>query len=238
MKKIIPFILLLTTMVFAAPSEQELAKNPFLVPYVKELKKETSRADLEKIKEMAESELILLHMGYGTGIRNKWLHGNRDPKLIRFFRDNGIEHPDSMSSVIILSLWQDLNTNMTPVEQAKVDAKRATVARKRAAYIKLESECEDQLVKAKEKFDNCYQRYGLPSANPVAREPFSKLIIGKNGRVNKILFYDGASPKLRQCLQTIIKPFKFSPFSDDAIATLYILDFPRCRVSERDTLND
>src|SRR5436309_1644842 len=58
------------------PDGAKIATSPFLRPYVEQLKQDASGADLNRIKTMAKSELILLHHGYGTGIRNKWLHGN------------------------------------------------------------------------------------------------------------------------------------------------------------------
>jgi hypothetical protein len=63
------------------------------------------------------------------------------------------------------------------------------------------------------------------------------LLIGKNGQVKEIEFFDGASAELKQCLKEEIQRFKFSPFADDEVVTLYILDFPYCRIKERDTLH-
>ena len=61
--------------------DTKLARNTFLLPYVEELKRSTSPAYLETIRGMARSDLIQLHIGYGTGIRNKWVHGVEDPEV-------------------------------------------------------------------------------------------------------------------------------------------------------------
>lgn len=92
-----PFLL------FACATEprKDAAQDPFLRPYVEQLKKDASKEDLRKIASMAKSELILLLHGYGTGIRNRWIHGNRDPELTRFFRAKGIRDPEAAS-------WQSL----------------------------------------------------------------------------------------------------------------------------------
>ena len=185
---------------------------------------------------MAKSDLILLHHGYGTGIRNRWLRGNRDPQLLRFFRDNGIDDIDHMSGVIIDALWNNLNSNLDPAERASLEAKRALVVAKRASYEKLESECEAQLVKARDEFDRNYKTYGLPSKNPGGREPFYELVVEKTGRVRDIVFFDGASFELKEHLRKTIQQFKFSAFANDEQVTIYIVDFPRCLAKERDKL--
>ncbi len=222
----------------ALKPDREIAKNFFLRPYVQQLKESTAPDELNSIKSMAESELVLLHHGYGTAIRNKWIHGNRDPELLRFFHDHGIDHPDGMSMVMIYALWDDLNRSMSPTERAAVEEKRALVARKRSNYEMLESQCETNLASARPEFERCYQMYGLPSANPVNRHPFFKLLVAKSGQVREVVFFNGATPELKQCLQKTIQQFRFSAFADDETVTLYILEFPHCRAAERDSLHN
>ncbi len=64
---------------------KDLAEDPFLRPYVEQLKRSTPADDLGRITAMNKTELILLHHGYGTYIRNRWIHGDRDPALSNFF---------------------------------------------------------------------------------------------------------------------------------------------------------
>jgi hypothetical protein len=217
---------------------EEIAKSAFLQPCVDELMTHTPPADLDRIRTMAESELWLFHHGYGTGIRNKWLWGNRNPELVRFFQDNGIAHPDDMSMVLIEALWHALNSNLSPEERASIEAKRTVVARKRLAYERLESQCEVHLLLARAEFERCYARHGLPSRNPSGRKPFFKLVVEMTGSVREIVFYEGASSDLKACLEEIIQRFRFDAFTDDETVTLHILDFPRCRVLERDRLHE
>lgn len=237
MRCLTPILLIALAFGCATRTDSKVAEDVFLRPYVEQLKKTTPPADLDKIKTMAESELILLLHGYGTGIRNQWLHGNRDPQLIRFFHDKGMDDPEAASMVIIHALWYDLNSSLSPGERASVEKKRASVARKRANYERLESECEALLKRVKDELDRCYERYGLPSKNPVDREPFFNLIVGKTGQVRQIVFFEGASADLKECLERIVMQFTFSAFTDDEQVTLYILEFPRCRIAERDTLH-
>jgi hypothetical protein len=220
------------------PSRKDLAENPFLQTYVQQLKKTTSDTELRKITTMAESELALLHDGYGMGIRNQWIRGKRDPALVQFFLDKKINEPDEMSMVIIEALWLDLNKSLTPADRESIQKKRATVARKRATYKKLESECETQLTKAKPEFEKCYASHGLPSENPELFDPFYGLIVDKSGRVKKIEFFNGASPELKVKLTKILNGFTFSKFDDDEFITLYILTFPDCGVAEWDKLHN
>lgn len=215
----------------------EVVENSFLRTYVARLKADTPAPDLDRIRSMAKSELILLHHGYGTGIRNKWLRGNRDPELIRFFQDRSVSDPDDMSMIIIEALWEDLNANLRPEERASIEAKRAVVARKRLVYEKLEAQCMSQLQKSQAKIEDCYAKHGLPSENPSGQAPFYRLVVDKTGHVREIVFFKGESTELKDCLREAMQGFQFDAFTDDETITLYILEFPVCRVSERDSLH-
>ena len=46
------------------------------------------------------ADLCLYHFGLGTSIRNNLLYCN-DNLLYKLFLENGVEHPDVMSSIII-----------------------------------------------------------------------------------------------------------------------------------------
>jgi len=223
----------------ATQADKDLAHAPALRPYVQQLKESTSADDLRSITAMDKSELVLLLHGYGTGIRNTWIHGDRDPALAKFFRTNGVTDPEGASMVIIEALWYDLNSSLSPAEREVIDTKRVVVARKRASFEKLESECARQLTKAKSEFEQCYASYGMPSKNPVSRAPFFELLVGKSGKVREIVFFEGASSELKANLTKILSGFTFSPFGDDEFVTLYIIEFPGfCRVAERDTLHN
>jgi hypothetical protein len=212
--------------------------DPFLRPYVERLKKETPKDNLNRISAMAKSELIELHLGYGMWIRNTWIRGDRDPALVQFFQSKGINDPDEMSMILIEALWQDLNSRLTPAERATVARKREIVARKRKAYDKLETECKSQLVKASGEFESAYAKFGPPTDNPHIRHPFERLLIEKTGRVRKIVYFDSESAGLRARVEKIVLGFKFSAFADDDVVTLYIIDYPHCRVAERDSLHN
>jgi hypothetical protein len=223
----------------ATGNDKDLAHAPALRPYVQQIKESTPPEELRAITAMAKPELVLLLHGYGTGIRNRWIHGDRDPALTKFFRTNGVTDPEGASMVIIEALWYDLNSTLTPAEREVVDTKRAVVARKRAAYEKLESECARQLTKARGEVEQCYATHGLPSKNPVSREPFFELLVGKSGHVREIVFFEGASSELKDCLTSILSRFTFPAFSDDEFVTLYIIEYPGfCRVAERDAMHD
>lgn len=214
----------------------DLAADPFLRPYVERLKGPSSADERRRIVALSRADLIELHHGLGTGIRNRWLRGDRDPALVEFFRANQINDPDAMSMVVIEALWLDLNRDLAPAERAAVAARRATVARKRAAYERLEAECEAQLEAASAEFERCYAAHGLPSRNPAGRVPFSRIIVARSGVVRDVVFFEGASPELKAKLEPIVRGFRFPEFGDDDFVTLSIMDFPRCRVAERDNL--
>jgi len=209
-----------------------VSEHDFLRPYIVKLERETPRKTLDLITTMAESDLVLLHHGYGTWIRNKWLWGRRDRKLVDYFLSKGINHPDAMSSVLIRELWEDLNAKLTAEERAEVERKRKLIAEKRRAYERLNDEGTQQLAASREEFDRCYERFGHPSKNPKNFDPFYKLIVSKEGRVDHIVFFKGASQEVKLCLQKEIGKYSFTPFDHDETLTLYITDFPQCRVQE------
>lgn len=77
----------------------------------------------------------------------------------------------------------------------------------------------------------------MPSKNLLNVNPFYKLIIKNTGDVSEIIFYEGTTEKTKECVGNYIENLTFSKFVDGPILTLYVVDFPGCRVSERDTLH-
>ncbi len=63
---------------------------------------------IEEIRNTAEGEMFLYHMGLGRWIRNSFgLWGGSN--LAQHFNENGVYHPDDMSSIILDSFWRELN---------------------------------------------------------------------------------------------------------------------------------
>jgi len=223
---------LLCALVSPVWSDTKLEEHPFLQPYVAQLKQATPSSDLERVKRLAESDLPILHFGYGTWIRNKWLWGDRDPALAQFFFAHGIQHPDDMSAVLIRALWIDLNRNLTAEERTEIDARRALVSAKHASYKKLRDECAAQLAASKAEFEKCYAAHGLPSKNPLNQNPFYNLVVHKSGAIDRIVLYTGASPGVGDCIRREVERYRFSSFEYDEKLTLYIVKFPDCAVEE------
>jgi hypothetical protein len=75
---------------------------------VSRLQSTLPQKDLNTLKSGTEQDLHKYHHGFGTGLRNSWgLWSNS--KLSNWFNDKGIHHPDDMSSIIIMSLYRELN---------------------------------------------------------------------------------------------------------------------------------
>ena len=71
----------------------------FCAPF-KELATEMPDSAKQELLALPKEEYWKLHFGLGMGVRNRfglW----QDNELTRFFRDNGIDHPDSMSGPFI-----------------------------------------------------------------------------------------------------------------------------------------
>lgn len=77
--------------------------------------------ELDFIKQLSEKEFrSSSHFGAGMFIRNQWhlwwIEGRKypsdwpttKPKLIEFFNNKGIEHPDDMSSIILTSMYRSI----------------------------------------------------------------------------------------------------------------------------------
>lgn len=77
---------------------------------VSDLLSRLSEADKTSLRQMKESDLALLHFGWGMGIRNHYglWRGNR--ALIKDACGEGC-HPDDASGVIIKAVWQALQGN-------------------------------------------------------------------------------------------------------------------------------
>ncbi len=94
--------------------QPELAKLPktprTLEEAVTVLRQVLKKKDLENIRDKKEADLIMLHHGLGTYIRNGfglW----RDNQQLREACGGPTLHPDSASMVIIKALWRDLKKN-------------------------------------------------------------------------------------------------------------------------------
>jgi hypothetical protein len=73
---------------------------------VADLSKNLDAANKKKLAVMKEDELILLHHGFGTGIRNHYGLWKGNDALRR--DACGECHPDDASMVIIKALWRSL----------------------------------------------------------------------------------------------------------------------------------
>ncbi|MBL7110200.1 MAG: hypothetical protein ISS11_08185 [Candidatus Marinimicrobia bacterium] len=71
---------------------------------VERLMKELSNDDLDKIKNMKEEDLIMLHFGLGQGIRNSYGLWADNKALLKSCGGEDMQ-PDDASSAIINFLW-------------------------------------------------------------------------------------------------------------------------------------
>jgi len=63
-----------------------------------------------------EESMAMHHHGLGTWMRNNWGLWSGGP-LARHFQERGIDHPDDMSSIILTSLWREMNGQPLRVEE-------------------------------------------------------------------------------------------------------------------------
>jgi len=128
--------------------------------------------------------------------------------------------------------WKKSLAEVSPLNTATLLARRQLLAEKLAFYEKLQSEFQAQLEGARGRIAQCYKLYPLKSGNTQNHDPFLKLILKNSGRVQQIIFFNGASSELKACLSDIIQPFQISPFTDHDTLTVDVNEF-RSRILER-----
>ncbi len=72
-----------------------------------ELNKIIPTKDIEIFKDTVKEDLSCYHHGFGTSLRNKWGLW-KGSCLSKWFKDQGIRHPDDMSGIIMKSYWRYL----------------------------------------------------------------------------------------------------------------------------------
>jgi hypothetical protein len=74
-----------------------------------ELDRVLPEVDRKEMRALASrDEMIRYHLGLGTWMRNNWGLW-RGSRLQKYFRDRGVTHPESMSSVILYHYHDWLN---------------------------------------------------------------------------------------------------------------------------------
>lgn len=211
----------LTGCIQSSDTSQDTA---FLAPYIEELKRETPPKTLSEIAALPKSELIRLHFGYGTGIRNKWLWGGQDPQLIAYFKSQGITHPDTMSRKIIEALWDDLNKDIPAEQKIAIEKQREILLKKQEIFQRISAECTTQLQAKRPAVDRCYTAHS-PALNPLSDRPiFNQLVVSPKGTIDRIAYSEDTSNDLANCLQQQVGEFTFSEFEYFPALTLYPIE--------------
>jgi len=87
---------------------------------LEQLKKDTPKKELEKFKNLSETDVCLYHHGCGTNMRNSWGLWSKTSPLVKYFNSISIFHADDMSSIIFKSFHRYLNdTDLKLDEQVK-----------------------------------------------------------------------------------------------------------------------
>lgn len=112
----------------AIPKKNRQETKPYIPKDLEEcffeLDKLLSAEDRESIRSKTEDGLGEYHIGFGTGLRNDWgLWGHS--RLAQYFEKIGVNHPESMSSIIIRSYWRHLNHQDIKLEEQLVQHRAA-----------------------------------------------------------------------------------------------------------------
>ena len=196
----------------------------FLAPYINVLKQETSPKALQEIVALPRSELVHIHFGYGTRIRNKWLWSDKDPRLTAHFKSQGISHPDDMSGKIIEALWDDLNKNLSAAEKAAIEKQREVFLQKQDIFQRISEECTKQLQEKRPAIDRCYAAHS-PSLKPLSDRPiFNQLVVSNKGTLDNVTYAKNISRDLSNCLKHQARDFTVSEFEYYSVLTLYPIE--------------
>lgn len=105
---ILKFLILICFLAFVTnaqaqkPRDLEEAITFFEKHWSKKTKNEfSSKSELEATSDA--------HFGTGMWIRNHWVYGDRNPKLVTYFVNLGVRAPDDISGIILTSLHRRLN---------------------------------------------------------------------------------------------------------------------------------
>lgn len=109
-KIIIIFVLITSFIAFGQIKNIDMKKQKpkNLTECIQMLDKNLKKQDKEYIKTLTEEEFFMeSHFTLGMGIRNEWLRSG-NPELVKFFLDQGVEHLDDMSAMILTSYYRHL----------------------------------------------------------------------------------------------------------------------------------
>ena len=89
-------------------TDMKKQKPKNLTECIQMLDKNLKKEDKEYIKTLTEEEFFMeSHFTLGMGIRNEWIRSG-NPELVKFFLDQGVEHLDDMSAMILTSYYRHL----------------------------------------------------------------------------------------------------------------------------------
>ena len=109
-KIIIIFVLITSFIAFGQIKNIDMKKQKpkNLTECIQMLDKNLKKEDKEYIKTLTEDEFFKeSHFTIGMGIRNEWIRSG-NPELVKFFLDQGVEHLDDMSAMILTSYYRHL----------------------------------------------------------------------------------------------------------------------------------
>jgi len=82
---------------------------------IKLLKVKLTDGEIDEIKVKQESQMVGYHYSIGLWIRNNWLCKESPLKI--YFNQQGIYERDTMSGIILVSLWRSLHGLPAKVEE-------------------------------------------------------------------------------------------------------------------------
>jgi hypothetical protein len=85
-----------------------------------ELQKVIAPGDLNEFKNNDERQMTIHHFNYSIWMRNNW-GLQQDSRLAKWFEEKGINHPDDMSAIVLISFHRYLNGKNIELE-AQIDA--------------------------------------------------------------------------------------------------------------------
>ena len=80
----------------------------------------------KRVRDLDRSDLIREHFGVAGLVRNTWLY-EEDSPLRDYFESEGIDHPDTMSAVVVQAYWMRLHELAIDEEKKLIDDRIAEI---------------------------------------------------------------------------------------------------------------
>lgn len=125
--------------------------------------------------------------------------------MVAYFRKKGIDHPDTMSSILIKCLWRDAKTNVTEemIEEYKKKVEREEKRRTEELCVEAIKKIKHLLADRKEELLACYRKVD-ESADKLDPPPFRLMDLGGTMAIYRVESFPTMKVMVHDCIVCVI----------------------------------